>query len=346
MEMNNINKHVVILKNDAVGDLVHSLNAINNIINDNKNIKTTIFLSKLSEKFSFLISNPKIEIKVLNYDLTINEKIKIFKFLSANRIDKLYILSPKNFYYYLPLFFKKTKFYAICVNGINNYRRPSEFLRKFLFKYEINDREKIFRRDSTKEIQDRLTNSKNEKFIFNVNIKKSTILSSYLPNDYIYFHFKKKIFQELNWEFNELEKLFNEFSKYSSMVVFTKDIENDSNNILFKKKFNSYDFKFNKFTNNNKKILFLDNIVGEDLFNVIKYSKKVVAFHGMMTNLASLLRKPVLDLFHCNIKTWTDYRRYRNSFYEFKPKYYDYDFIIPKKNINKTISKIKFALKK
>ena len=28
MEKNNINKHVVILKNDAVGDLVHSLNAI------------------------------------------------------------------------------------------------------------------------------------------------------------------------------------------------------------------------------------------------------------------------------------------------------------------------------
>ena len=51
MEKNNINKHVVILKNDAVGDLVHSLNAIYNIVNDNKNIKTTIFLSKLSEKF-------------------------------------------------------------------------------------------------------------------------------------------------------------------------------------------------------------------------------------------------------------------------------------------------------
>ena len=86
--MNNINKHVVILKNDAVGDLVHSLNAINNIVNDNNNLKITIFLSKLSEKFSFLIKNPKIEIRILNYDLSFNEKIKIFHFLSANRIEK------------------------------------------------------------------------------------------------------------------------------------------------------------------------------------------------------------------------------------------------------------------
>ena len=338
--------HSVVLKNDAVGDLVHSIGAINNITSSNENKRVTIFLSNLSKNFSFLINSPKAEFKILNYDLSLIEKIKLIFFLKKNDVEKVYVLTPKSFYYILPLIFRKIKFYAICINNINNYKRPNLFFRKFLFKYEINDREKIFRRDSTKEIQDRLTNSKNEKFIFNVNIKKSTILSSYLPNDYIYFHFKKKIFQELNWEFNELEKLFNEFSKYSSMVVFTKDIENDSNNILFKKKFNSYDFKFNKFTNNNKKILFLDNIVGEDLFNVIKYSKKVVAFHGMMTNLASLLRKPVLDLFHCNIKTWTDYRRYRNSFYEFKPKYYDYDFIIPKKNINKTISKIKFALKK
>ena len=95
-----------------------------------------------------------------------------------------------------------------------------------------------------------------------------------------------------------------------------------------------------------KNILFFDNIVGEDLFNVIKHSKKVVAFHGMMTNLAFLLKKPVLDLFYCNIESWNDYRKYRNSFYEFKPKYEGYDFIIPKKSMQKTITKIKFSLKK
>ena len=47
--------HSVILKNDAVGDLVHSLSAINNITSSSENKKITIFLSKLSENFAFLV---------------------------------------------------------------------------------------------------------------------------------------------------------------------------------------------------------------------------------------------------------------------------------------------------
>ena len=39
-------KHVVILKNDAVGDVVHSLNGIYNIINNTEVDKITIFVSK------------------------------------------------------------------------------------------------------------------------------------------------------------------------------------------------------------------------------------------------------------------------------------------------------------
>ena len=66
----------------------------------------------------------------------------------------------------------------------------------------------------------------------------------------------------------------------------------------------------------------------------------------MMTNLASLEKKPVLDLFHCDIKSLEDYRRYKNALYEFKPNYKDYDFIVPSKDISKTINKMKFSLKK
>ena len=65
----------------------------------------------------------------------------------------------------------------------------------------------------------------------------------------------------------------------------------------------------------------------------------------MMTNLASIEKKPVLDLFYCKINSWEDYRKYRNSFYEFKPKYKGYNFTIPSKNINKTLNKITFSLK-
>ena len=346
MEMNNINKHVVILKNDAVGDLVHSLNAINNIVNDNNNLKITIFLSKLSEKFSFLIKNPKIEIKILNYDLSLIEKIEIFKFLLINKIEKLYILSPKNYYYYLPLFFKKIKFYAICINGANNYRRPSKFLRKFLFRYEINDREAAFKRNSTNLLQQKLTSENPIQDIkFKTNSGISDKLLKYLPKNYIYFHLKKKIFDELGWGLAELKDLFKKFNNYYPNIVFTKDIEIDENTKLFRENFNTYDFKLNDYNDNNSKVSFFDNLEGIDLYNVIKLSQKVVAFHGMMTNLASIEKKPVLDLFYCKINSWEDYRKYRNSFYEFKPKYKGYDFIIPSNDINKTLNKITFSFK-
>ena len=65
----------------------------------------------------------------------------------------------------------------------------------------------------------------------------------------------------------------------------------------------------------------------------------------MMTNLGSLNKKKILDLFFCEINKYRDYHNYRNSFYEFKPKYIGYDFIIPSKNIHKTIKKIQYSLK-
>ena len=148
--------NIVILKNDAVGDLVHSLDAINNITSNDEYKKITIFLSNFNKNFSFLIQSPKVKFKILNYRLKIFEKIKLFYFLRKNNINKVYILAPKNFYYILPIFFRKIKFYAVCVNNINSYKRPSIFLRKFLYKYEINHRENIFKRESTQLIQKRL----------------------------------------------------------------------------------------------------------------------------------------------------------------------------------------------
>ena len=348
--------HSVVLKNDAVGDLVPALKAINNIISSSK--KVTIFLSKLSEKYSFLVNDPKVEIKILNYDLNLIEKIKLIFFLTKNDINNVYILAPKNFYYYLPIVFKKIKFYAICINNINNYRRPSLFLRKFLFKYEINDREKIFKRDSIYLIQDKLTsvNNINFDFKFSVNVKKKDDLIRYLPKKYIYFQYKKKICDALGWRLKELQILFSEFCNYYENVVFTRDItgwdqlrgekNNKENTLTFEDSFNFYDFKLKKFIDNKSNVLLIDNIVGEDLFNLIKYSNKVVAWHGQMTSLGFILEKNVLDLWYTNINTWEDYRKYRNAFYEFKPRNKNYDFTIPSKNVRKTIRKMKFSLER
>ena len=340
--------HSVILKNDAVGDLVQSLSAINNIIFSKKNEKVTIFLSKRSEKFSFLVTGQNVKIKILNYNLNIIEKINLLIYLITNKIDNIYILSPKKFYFFLPLFFRRIKFYALCVNNINNYKRPNSFLRKFLFKYVVNERQKNFKRESTKSIQNKLTLTDNiissDKNYNNI-LKKSDKLKKCLPKNYVYFHYKNERFETLNWQLNELKLLLNELGRHYENVVFTKDNLKDENNSIFKNIYNSYDFKTDNFINKNKNIIFLDNVEGFDLFNVIGHANKVIAFHGMMTNLASLFKKPVLDLFHFNIKDWETYRNARNFFYEFKPIYKNYDFIIPKKNLEKTLKKMKFSLK-
>ena len=96
---------IIILKNDAVGDLVHSLAAIDNIIKKYDNHKIIIYLSERSKKFSFLIRGDNIEFRFIKYRLSLYEKIKIFLTLFNNSIKKIFILSPKSFYFYLPIFF-------------------------------------------------------------------------------------------------------------------------------------------------------------------------------------------------------------------------------------------------
>ena len=51
-------------------------------------------------------------------------------------------------------------------------------------------------------------------------------------------------------------------------------------------------------------------------------------------------KKKVIDMWFCDIKNHNDYKNYRNAFYEFKPKYNGYNFIIPSKQIDKTIKKL------
>ena len=118
------------------------------------------------------------------------------------------------------------------------------------------------------------------------------------------------------------------------------------NNIILRNKFSTFDFKTNIHYIKNGNVIFLDNIIGEDLYNVIKFSQKVIATHGTIPSIASMFRKPCLDLFDCEINNIEDYRRMKNAFHEFKPSYPAYDFIIPRKNINKTINKMIFSLKK
>ena len=80
-------KYVIILKNDAVGDLTQSLEAINNIIKNNSEQKIIVYLSERSEKFSFLINNNNVKFKKINYNLTFLEKIKLLLSKACQRME-------------------------------------------------------------------------------------------------------------------------------------------------------------------------------------------------------------------------------------------------------------------
>ena len=115
-------KKILIFKNDRGGDLVSSIRVIYKLIE--KKAKISIYLSNINYDFKFLIS--KLSIKKINFNLNIFDKVKIFYDLFKNKYDEVFILSPKNFYFYLPLFFKKTKFFAITING-KKRNRPNFF---------------------------------------------------------------------------------------------------------------------------------------------------------------------------------------------------------------------------
>tara|TARA_B100001029_G_C15055619_1_gene454118 strand:- start:692 stop:1729 length:1038 start_codon:yes stop_codon:yes gene_type:complete len=340
-------KKIIIFKNDAVGDLVQSLDAINNIANHDKNTKITIYLSERSKNFKFLLNFKNTEIKILNYDLKLIDKIKILIELIKGSFKSAYILSPKTFYYYLPILFRKIKFYGLCINNVNNYKRPLSFLRKYLYFLVINERDKINKRESTSELQVELTKDLNFKQKYKINLPSEIQNNNdFKIVNYIYFHLKFSNFKKLGWGLSELDLILNEFLKYKQNVIFTKDIELSNQNHNYEKNYNVIDFFNNTKKINKSRIYLYDNIKGIKLYKLIRNADKVVGFHGMMTNLASIEKRPVLDLFYCDIKSREDFRRYKNALYEFKPKYKGYDFIVPNKNINKTISKMKFSLKK
>jgi len=104
-----------------------------------------------------------------------------------------------------------------------------------------------------------------------------------------------------------------------------------------------FDFKTSNSSINNHKVIYLENIDGLDLFNVIKKAKKTIACHGTITLLGNLVNTPILDLFNCEINSNKDFYQYKNSFHEHVPKN-NYDFIIPNKNIDKSLRKMKFSL--
>ena len=83
-----------------------------------------------------------------------------------------------------------------------------------------------------------------------------------------------------------------------------------------------------------------DDLKTDDMDNHIK-----IILSRAISEVSSTIQKEFQTSF-AEINSINDFRRYKNALYEFKPKYKQYDFIVPSKNIFKTIRKIQFFLKK
>ena len=334
-------KNIIIFKNDRLGDLFHSLNGINNIMNEHKDDNIEIYLSNYSKSFSFLFDKTNVKINYLNYSLSLIEKLKIFKIFLNNSIDKVFILSPKNFFFYLSFFFKKTKFYGVTIKE-KNKERPIKYINKFLFKFRTNNRKVKKRGESIKYIIEDLCSNNlpsNSKMI-NTNPKSNFNFEIFSQNKYCHFHFKKFLYEKKKWSFSNLNKFLNILIKNKYKVLLTSDIEKNKFNKIFKDNFKTIDFEDSntaKLSSNlTDNIIYLENIKSLDLFNLIKNASLIVSTHGTMTVIASYLKVPVLDIFDNTIN--------KIAFYEYKPDNKNYKFMILKSFSERQLLKIERLL--
>tara|TARA_B100000787_G_scaffold157442_1_gene134212 strand:+ start:2267 stop:3280 length:1014 start_codon:yes stop_codon:yes gene_type:complete len=333
--MKNYNSTILILKNDRTGDLFVSLKAINRILIKHKNDKITIFLSKVNHKFSFLF--PNINKEIISMDLGLREKFYLLKYLIFNKIDYIYILTPKNFYYYLPFFFRKIKFYGITIKGLTN--RPNNFLLKYLYKYVTINRLSIKKRISSYKIQESLIEYFDNTNMINDN---STIENDFdFPKEYVFFHYKHKLFNDLlGWSLDDIDNLLEILRKKNKNVIFSSELNNNHVNNHFLSKYNSFDFNNKIHKNLNKKgIFFLKDIEGYNLFDIVKKSTNVVAPEGIITHMAYFLKKPVLGLMHFNLNNRRDFINQIISCKEWFPPS-DYKFTVLKKNFTHSMNKL------
>ena len=328
-------KKVLILKNDRTGDLFVSLNAINKIMNKHYDQNILIYLSKINHKFSFLFS--KIEKKIISMNLSILEKIKIFFYILITPIDSIYILSPKNFYYYLPLIFRNIKFYAITIDGLK--KRPNKFLLKYLYKFVVLDRKNIKKRKSSYTIQENLIDTEKKNFLLN---NEGMINHKFeYPKNYIFFHYKKNLFEKLlGWKISDIVIFLEFLNKKYDNILFSSELNDQEINNFFSKKFNTYNFINNKeYLINDKNIFFLKDIDGYNLFDAVNKSSKIISPEGIITHMAYYLRKPILALMHFNLNNRQDFINQIISCKEWFPPE-NYHFIVLKKNLNKSLIKL------
>ena len=334
--------NVLILKNDRAGDLFTSLSLISTLIRDEKYVK--IYLSELNSEFSFFFKN--IKIKKTKFNLNLFNKLSIFFDILFNGYKKVYILSPKSFYFLLPLVFRNIKFYAIVYDG-KKRNRPNIFLRKFLYKYKVISRRKI-NKYSYKQLQDQMIDEKviidrNYSNLYIPQIKET--IATLLPKNYIFFQFRYKFFDDLKWSKDNIIFFLNFLKNSKGNVVFCSDIENDKISNEYKKFF-SDNFSYIDLNNNIREIkknfeniFYLKDLSGQDMFHITKNSYINIAKEGIISHISFFHKKKCHNLFNFKITNKDDVRHQRIGYSEWC-KGMKHGFTFLNSDLNKAIRKI------
>ena len=120
------------------------------------------------------------------------------------------------------------------MKDINNYQRPNNFFKKYLYKHIVNDRSINFRRPSTFLLQNQLIGDYYKKdYKFNLENKKNDIPITL--DNYYHFHINKKKFDKLGWGSENIDIILNHLLKYNKKIIITRDIENNNRNRDFMK---------------------------------------------------------------------------------------------------------------
>ena len=329
-------KKILIFKNDRGGDLVSSVRLIYKLIENNNNV--SIYLSNVNYNFNFLLS--KLNIKKINFNLNFLDKVNVFLDLLKNQYDEVYILSPKNFYFYMPPIFRKTKFFAITING-KKRNRPSLYLRKYLHKYEVAYRTKLNKKNI---IQNQLSLIDSD---IKFNYKDLDLgqidnhILQYLPEKFIFFQFKKSFFDQLNWSTKEFEKIIKFLETKNNFIVFSSDIENNIYDSYFFNKYSTIDFE-NKCTFTPKKklnLIYLRKIDPKNLFLIIQKAEKILCPHGLVTQIAYLFNKKSVNMFSFKINSINDYHHQKISFSEWYSNM-QINFTFLNEDVDKAIRKL------
>ena len=333
-----MNKKILIFKNDRGGDLLNSIKCISTLMK--KNNLVTIYLSQLNYSFSFLFKNAII--KKINFDLNIINKIQIFFHLFKNKYDEVYILTPKNYYYFLAIFFKKVKFYAITINGTKR-NRPNNYIRKFLHKFITIDRKNINVKSSSELQLELIDDSDNIDHNFqNINEPKlNSFIKKNLPKDFLFIQYKDNFYNKINLTNKNFVLLLNEINKKFKYIVFSSDIEENASNNFFYENYTVIDCKKKiiNFKENNANIIYLHKINAEDLFAIINEAKNIISPHGLVTHMCHFYNKKSINLFNFAINNNEDFKHQKIAFSEWY-KNMNIKFLFLNKNIKKSIKKI------